>query len=68
MNATVTTGNCYDSPFLPQFIEDLEAEYILADAGYNSKRKFKAIRDIGAVAIITDNPRRRGKTLKIECS
>jgi len=68
LKGLVTTGNCYDSPFLPKLIEDLEAEYVLADAGYNSKRNFKAVRDIGAVPVIADNPRRRGKTHKISCS
>jgi transposase len=67
LNATVTTGNCYDSPFLPRLIEDLEAEYVLADAGYNSKRNFKAVRDMGAKPIIADNPRQRGKARKIKC-
>jgi len=67
LKAVVTTGNCYDSPFLPRLIEDLEAEYVLADAGYNSQRNFKAVRDIGAKAVIADNPRRRGKERKVEC-
>lgn len=68
LKAVVTTGNCYDSPFLPRLIEDLEAEYVLADAGYNSKRNLRAVRDIGAVPVIADNPRRRGKRNKHECS
>jgi len=67
LKGLVTTGNCYDSPFLPRLIEDLEADYVLADAGYNSKRNLKAVRDMGAVPVIADNPRRRGKTHKIEC-
>ena len=67
LKALVTTGNCYDSPFLPKLIEDLEADYVLADAGYNSKRNFKAVKDMGAVPVIADNPRRRGKGRKIEC-
>ncbi len=33
LKALVTPGNCYDSPFLPKLIEDLEADYVLADAG-----------------------------------
>jgi transposase len=68
LKALVTTGNCYDSPFLPKLIEDLEAEYVLADAGYNSKRNIKAVKDIGAVPVIADNPRRRGKRNKHGCS
>jgi len=67
LKAVVTSGNCYDSPFLPRLIEDLEADYVLADAGYNSKRNLKAVRDMGAVPVIADNPRRRGKERKIEC-
>lgn len=68
LNGLVTTGNCYDSPFLPKLIEDLEADYVLADAGYNSKRNLKAVRDMGAEPVIADNPRRRGKARKIGCS
>jgi transposase len=67
LKGLVTTGNCYDSPFLPKLIEDLEADYVLADAGYNSKRNLKAVREMGAVPVIADNPRRRGKARKIEC-
>src|ERR1035437_10341571 len=33
LRAVVTSGNRYDSPFLPKLIEDLEADYVLADAG-----------------------------------
>ena len=32
LRAVVTPGNRYDSPFLPKLIEDLEADYVLADA------------------------------------
>ena len=28
LRALVTPGNCYDGPFLPKLIEDLEAEYV----------------------------------------
>src|SRR4030042_6115132 len=61
LKAFVTPGNCYDSPFLPKLIEDLEADYVLADAGYCSKRNNEAVRDIGAVPLIADNPRKKGK-------
>jgi hypothetical protein len=37
LRALVTPGNKYDGPFLPRLIEDLEANYVLADAGYCSK-------------------------------
>jgi transposase len=66
LRALVTPGNCYDSPFLPKLIEDLEAEYVLADAGYYSKHNIKAIVDMGATPVIADNPRKKGKSRKIE--
>ena len=66
LRATVTPGNKFDGPFLPMLIEDLEADYVLADGAYCSKRNFKAVRDIGAVPVIADNPRRRGKACKLE--
>lgn len=65
LRAIVTPGNKYDSPFLPKLIEDLEADYVLADAGYCSKRNIEAVKDIGAVAFIADNPRKKGKSRKI---
>jgi hypothetical protein len=61
LKAVVTPGNRYDSPFLPKLIEDLEADYVLADAGYHSKRNVKAVNAIGAEPAIAVNPRRRGK-------
>jgi hypothetical protein len=45
LRALVTPGNKYDSPFLPKLIEDLEADYVLADAGYCSKQNVKAVKD-----------------------
>src|SRR5665811_618370 len=42
LRAIVTPGNRYDSPFLPGLIEDLEADYVLADAGYDSKANASA--------------------------
>lgn len=68
LRALVTPGNCYDSPFLPKLIEDLEADYVLADAGYCSKRNINAVKEMGAVPFIADNPRRKGKSYKIECN
>jgi transposase len=67
LRALVTPGNKYDGPFLPKLIEDLEADYVLADAGYCSKRNTEAVKDINAKPAIADNPRRRGKNRKIEC-
>jgi transposase len=66
LRALITPGNCYDSPFLPKLIEDLEADYVLADAGYCSKRNIEAVRDMGAMPVIADNPRKKGKSCKIE--
>ena len=68
LRAIVTPGNKYDGPFLPKLIEDLEADYVLADAAYSSKRNFIAVRDIAAVPVIADNPRKKGKSRKIEPS
>jgi transposase len=68
LRALVTPGNKYDSPFLPKLIEDLEADYVLADAGYCSKQNVDAVKGIGAVAVIADNPRKKGKSNKIKCS
>jgi transposase len=68
LRALVTPGNCYDSPFLPKLIEDLEADFVLADAGYCSKQNIKAVRAMGAVPVIADNPRKKGKNRKIEPS
>jgi transposase len=68
LRAIVTPGNCNDGPFLPKLIDDLEADCVLADAGYCSKRNFQAATKIGAVALIADNPRRKGRDCKMESS
>ena len=65
LRAVVTPGNRYDSPFLPGLIEDLEADYVLADAGYDSKTNNKAVKAIDAEPVIASNPR-RGKRKKIK--
>jgi hypothetical protein len=65
LKAIVTPGNRFDSIFLPKLIEDLEAQYVLADAGYHSVENLKAIRNMGAVPIIAVNPRRKGKEGKV---
>jgi transposase len=65
LRAVVTPGNRYDSPFLPGLIEDLEADYVLADAGYDSKTNYRAVKDIDAEPVIASNPR-RGKRKKIK--
>jgi IS5 family transposase len=64
LRAVVTSGNRYDSPFLPGLIEDLEADYVLADAGYDSKANVRAVKSIDAQPVIAFNPR-RGKRKKI---
>jgi hypothetical protein len=64
LRAIVTPGNRYDGPFLPKLIEDLEADYVLADAAYYSKSNFRAVEAIDAEPVIACNPR-RGKRKKI---
>jgi len=66
LRALVTPGNRFDGPFLPELIEDLEADYVLADGAYCSKRNFSAIKAINAKPVIADNPRKRGKRCKVE--
>ncbi len=61
LRAIVTSGNRFDSIFLPKLIEDLEAQYVLADAGYHSLDNLRAVKAIGAEPIIAVNPRRKGK-------
>ena len=65
LKAVVTPGNRYDSPLLPGLLEDLESEYVLADAGYDSKRNIKAVKAMGAEPVIACNPR-RGRRRKIK--
>ncbi|MCL4429414.1 MAG: transposase [Chloroflexi bacterium] len=65
LRAIVTQGNRFDSIFLPKLIEDLEAQYVLADAGYHSLDNLEAVKAIGAVPIIAVNPRRKGKEGKV---
>jgi Transposase DDE domain/Transposase domain (DUF772) len=67
LRAIVTPGNRYDGPFLPKLIEDLEADYVLADAAYYSKKNFRAVEAIDAEPVIACNPR-RGKRKKIKHS
>jgi IS5 family transposase len=67
LKAVITPGNRYDSPILPLLLEDLEAEYVLADAGYDSKRNIKTIEAMGAKPVIASDPR-RGKRRKIKHS
>jgi hypothetical protein len=66
LRAIVTPGNKFDGPYLPKLIEDIEADYVLADGAYHSKANLNAIRAINAVPVIADNPRKKGKAHKIE--
>ena len=62
LRARVTPGKRHDAPWLPDLIQDLEAEYVVADAGYDSKANREAVRAIGAAPVIAVNPRRgKGK-------
>ena len=65
LKAIISPGNRFDSIFLPELIEDLEAKYVLADAGYDSLKNIKAVKAMGAVPIIAVNPRRKGKEGKV---
>jgi hypothetical protein len=65
LRAIVTPGNHYDSPFLPALIEDLEADYVLGDAGYDSKANKDASKTIAATPVFAPNSR-RGKRKKIK--
>ena len=67
LRALVTSGNKYDGPFLPKLIEDLEADYVLADAAYYSKTNFRAVKAIDAEPVIACNPR-RGKRKRVKHS
>lgn len=58
LKAAVTSGSRHDSPLLPSLLEDLEADHVLADAGYDSKANREAVRAIGAEPVIAVNPRR----------
>lgn len=66
LRAIVIAGNRFDGPFLSGLIEDLEADYVLADGAYCSKHNFAAVRAIGAEPVIADNPRKKGKSCKVE--
>ena len=49
LRALVTPVNRYDGTFLPKLIEDLEAEYVLADGAYHSKANYTAVMTINAI-------------------
>jgi hypothetical protein len=62
-----TPGKKYDGPFLPKHIEDLEADHVLADVAYYSKRNFRAAHVIDAELVIACNPI-RGKRVRVKHS
>jgi transposase len=64
--ATVTPGNRHDSPLLLSLLEDLEAEYVLADAGYDSKGNIEGVKAMGAEPVIAPNPRRGAEKRRLE--
>lgn len=66
LRGRVTSGNRYDGPLLPSLLEDLEAEYVLADAAYHSKNNIEAVKAMGAEPVIAPNQRRSGKKPRIE--
>lgn len=61
LKTRITTGNRHDSPFLPELVEGLNPERILADAGYDSKENRKTCREMGAEPHIAKNPRNSGE-------
>ncbi len=61
LRAAITPANRYDSPILPELVWDLKADFLLADAGYDSKVNRKVAKAIGAKPVIAKNPRKRGK-------
>lgn len=65
LNAVLMSGNRYYPPFLPKLIDDLEASYVLANAGYDPKTNDRAVKVIVAKSVIASNPR-WGKRRKVE--
>jgi hypothetical protein len=55
--ALVTMRNCYDQSFLPKFIEDLETDYVLAEAGYDSKTNYVAAKAIDVRLLLYLTPK-----------
>lgn len=62
--AEITTGNRYDSPFFPELIKDMECDYVLGDAGYDSKRNREIAETQRVIPLIARNPRRSNKKYK----
>ena len=62
LKAMVTPENRYDSPYLPELIQGLTPERVVADAGYDSRENREAVKKAGATAVLECNPRRKGKS------
>jgi transposase len=54
----LTAGQKGDAPQAEALIENLPADFVLADTAYDSDRLRSAIADKGAVAVIPNNPSR----------
>jgi len=65
LKALITTANRFDSIFLPQLIQGIKAQYVLADTGYHSLKNLNVVKESGAVPVIAVNPRRKGKAGKV---
>ena len=58
---TLTAGHKGDAPQADALIEGLSADFVMADAAYDSDRLRNAIADKGAMAVIPNNPSRAQK-------
>lgn len=65
LSAIVSSANRFDSIFLPELVKDIEADYVLGDAGYHCLKNLQVIKDKGSIAMIALNPRRTGKDQKV---
>jgi transposase len=57
----LTAAQKGDAPQTETLLKDLPADVILADAAYDSDRLRKLVADLGAKAVIPDNPSRAWK-------
>jgi len=65
LKAIITPANRFDSIFLPQLIDNIKAQYVLANAGYHSLENLRVVKASGALPIIAVNPHRQGKESKV---
>jgi hypothetical protein len=68
LKGEVTAENRYDEPMPPSFSKDFEAEYVPADAGYDSKGNTEVVKRMGAKLVIASNPRWSGNMGKLKNS